>query len=187
MTIEEKRNRVFEFCRNRDIGKGCIDCPLVQPLGRYDYHVNRDIGGSKSSCFTIADASEKDLDTALSIIGYKESDTPTDMTDTPTDTPTDLIRALSPEQQRVCADVIKFYGYDMQRMVAIEEMSELTKELSKQKRGRDNKDQIIEEMADVYICLEQLAIMNDISQYELDEWIRKKIDRIRKKLIDNTP
>ncbi len=115
-------------------------------------------------------------------------DTPTEKADTPTeanrptDTPTDHIRPLSPEQQKVCADVIKFYGYDLQRMVAIEEMSELTKELSKQKRGKGDREHIIEEIADVYICLEMLEQMNGITREELYEWIDKKVDRIDKRI-----
>ena len=89
---------------------------------------------------------------------------------------------LTAKQHNVCERVVERYGKDMQTIIAIEEMSELIKELSKQKRGRDNKNQIIEEMADVYICLEQLAIMNDIGYSELEDWVCKKIDRIENRL-----
>ena len=59
----------------------------------------------------------------------------------------------------------------MQTMVAIEEMSELTKELVKQMRGRDNKDAIAEEMADVEIMMCQLRLMYGIKTTDRDALI----------------
>ena len=52
------------------------------------------------------------------------------------------------------------YGYDSQALMCIEEMSELTKELCKYKRYANDKnveDNIREELADVFNCVEQLS------------------------------
>lgn len=51
------------------------------------------------------------------------------------------------------------YGEEAQTRMAIEEMSELTKEICKHFRGNDNLDRIAEEMADVEIMLDQLKMM----------------------------
>lgn len=51
------------------------------------------------------------------------------------------------------------YGETSRLILSIEEMSELTKELSKHIRGRNNMSAICEEMADVEIMLEQLKIV----------------------------
>lgn len=167
MTIREKKDALHSYCRGQD---SCSNCVLNNK--KYNWFK---IGTSEfgEDCLDIEESPESDLDKALALISYK---------DKPTDTPTDHIRPLSPEQSKVCADVIKFYGYDTERMVAIEEMSELTKELSKQKRGKGDRAHIIEEIADVYICLEMLEQMNGITREELYEWIDKKVDRIDKRI-----
>lgn len=78
---------------------------------------------------------------------------------------------------------IEMYGKEHQTMIAIEEMSELIKELSKDYRGNQNHDQIVEEMADVHICLEQLQMMFNISDKELDDMVEKKMQRNHERLV----
>lgn len=51
------------------------------------------------------------------------------------------------------------YGEDHRCKMAIEEMSELTKEICKHFRGNNNLDHIAEEIADVEIMLDQLKMM----------------------------
>ena len=77
---------------------------------------------------------------------------------------------------------IETYGKDMQLNVAVEELSELIKEICKNKRGADNREAIIEEMADCYIMLHQLALIFGIERPELDKTINFKIARLAKKL-----
>lgn len=67
----------------------------------------------------------------------------------------------------------------MQLNIAVEELSELTKEICKYKRGADNKQNIIEEMADCYIMLEQMKIIFDIGDLSLSLEIHKKIERLK--------
>lgn len=75
---------------------------------------------------------------------------------------------------------IEHYGKDMQLNVAIEEFSELIKEICKYKRGEDNLDNIIEEMADCQIMLAQLRIIFDIK--DLQPQILEKLERLEKRL-----
>lgn len=81
------------------------------------------------------------------------------------------------EETRKMRDIIEFYGKDMQLNICIEEMSELIKELCKVKRGKPNRDNIAEEMADVRIIMEQLSIIFD-NDAEVDKWYRFKINRL---------
>lgn len=78
--------------------------------------------------------------------------------------------------------VIEHYGKEKQTIIAIEEMTELTKALTKELRGSGNREHIAEEMADVYICLEQLKIMYDISDEFVEKWKKWKTERIEMRL-----
>lgn len=80
---------------------------------------------------------------------------------------------------------IDTYGKDMQLNVAVEELSELIKEICKNKRGRDNRDNIIEEMADCYIMLEQLAIIYGIRLNEIVAMMYSKMQRLENNLAES--
>ena len=74
------------------------------------------------------------------------------------------------------------YGETLQTFVAMEEMAELTKELSKHMRGASNHEAIVEEVADVYVMLEQIKIMHNIPNSELHGMIAKKLYRLERSL-----
>ena len=82
----------------------------------------------------------------------------------------------------VLKEVIVKNGSFLQMVVAIEEMSELMKELSKSMRGENNHDAILEELADVYIMLKQIEMINDITKAKLFEKITEKIDRLKERI-----
>ncbi|MDN5307960.1 MAG: hypothetical protein PWP16_1323 [Eubacteriaceae bacterium] len=88
-------------------------------------------------------------------------------------------RSKKQQQDEILRKVIAKWGMKLQSIKAIEEMSELTKELSKVMLDQDqsNNENILEEMADVQIMLNQLAII-----YGSPEgWIKKKINRMKNK------
>ena len=72
-------------------------------------------------------------------------------------------------------------GTEIQLVVATEEMSELTKELCKYKRGHENIPHIIEEIADVEIMLERLKIIFDIHE-EVEQQKVYKLNRLEERL-----
>ena len=76
---------------------------------------------------------------------------------------------------------IETYGGLLQMIVAIEEMAELTKELCKQLRGRDNLEQIAEEIADVNITLAQQQILFDCAG-KVKSYEAAKLERLRERL-----
>lgn len=53
----------------------------------------------------------------------------------------------------------------------------LIQAISKEKRGKHDKQHIIEEMADVYICLEMLMEIYNISSKEIESMIERKQQR----------
>lgn len=79
-------------------------------------------------------------------------------------------------------EAIYIYGIDKQLDMCIEEMSELTKEICKYKRGKCNYDEIIEEIADVYIMLEQLKIIFNIDEKEIKNIAEIKVKRLNERL-----
>ena len=87
--------------------------------------------------------------------------------------------------REVLMEAIQTYGSDHQLNVAIEEMAELTKEICKRKRMANNRNEIIEEMADVLIMLEQLKLIFNISSIELEEQIKFKIARLQERMKEN--
>lgn len=78
------------------------------------------------------------------------------------------------------------YGKDKQLIVAIEEMSELQKEICKAMRNETpslNYDQLIEEMADVRLMLYELQVMYKISTEELDVMEDMKLERLYERIL----
>ena len=64
------------------------------------------------------------------------------------------------------------YKSENQLIVAVEELSELQKELCKVLRGEGNSEALAEEMADVTIMMEQLRLL-----FDMDERIGEVMDR----------
>lgn len=76
----------------------------------------------------------------------------------------------------VCQRAVDTWGKGPQLIICMEEMAELTKELSKNLRGQDNDLGIAEEVADVEIMLEQLKLIfnirTDVESVKNDKLIR---------------
>lgn len=79
-------------------------------------------------------------------------------------------------------EAIAKYGAVNQTMVAIEEMSELTKELIKCIRGQKNRNHLVEEMADVYIMLDQIQIIYGIEFNEIIKVMEEKVKRLKRRM-----
>ena len=88
-------------------------------------------------------------------------------------------------QQKTLQKAINWYGADKQMLIAIEELSELQKAIVKyfRKPTEETRNDISEEIADVYVMLKQLEIMhkNDTEiQKNIDYKIKRLQERIRK-------
>lgn len=69
---------------------------------------------------------------------------------------------------------IEHWGARVQSVVCMEECAELIQAISKMLRGKDAKANLVEEMADVTICFNLLAMIYHVDQSQLDEVIRAK-------------
>ena len=75
------------------------------------------------------------------------------------------------------------WGKPIQLIMVMEEASELIKEISKYFRDENNRENIIEEVSDVYVMLEQMKIIFNITNDELDINISQKMKRLKEKLM----
>lgn len=93
---------------------------------------------------------------------------------------------------RVNDETMDRYGIERQSLVAMEELSELQKAISKLVRNPEEKtkplefkglrNNLIEEMADVLICMDQLIEFYQIERPEIQELIQAKQERQAKRL-----
>lgn len=76
-------------------------------------------------------------------------------------------------------------GEVFQSMIAMEECSELAQAISKCIRTPEEervRKHLVEEMADVSICLRQLKTIYHVTDDELRVWTAVKLDRLEKRL-----
>ena len=94
------------------------------------------------------------------------------------------------EQYALCKEAVKHYGKQNQVDMAIEEMSELIKALLKEHRASKEfepsdyerkLDDISEEMADVYIMLDQLMVIFQNSE-DIVYFKSLRLKRLRKRI-----
>lgn len=77
--------------------------------------------------------------------------------------------------------IIAHYGYTHQKHKAMEELAELSEALARDLQGDGDRDNIAEEMADVYITLAQLELIYGNHGEVVDE-IRKRMARTLKRI-----
>ncbi len=92
---------------------------------------------------------------------------------------------MTPWETAVCKRAVEAYGKEHQLIICMEEMAELTKELTKNLRGRRNLQDISEEVADVEIMLEQVKVIFDLKE-EVSEAKEAKLLRLRERIIKDT-
>lgn len=85
------------------------------------------------------------------------------------------------ERKATYKAALRKWGADAQTMMAIEEMSELTKEICKLGRGKRDFNSLADEIADVTIMLEQLRLIYDLNDAvcaHMDSKIRRLQERL---------
>lgn len=86
------------------------------------------------------------------------------------------------EQRNIMLNALKKYGVDAQDDIAIEEMSELTKAIIKNRRYKtfSTLENLYEELADVSIMLEQMMMSLDKDRVQV--YINQKLERLNERL-----
>lgn len=74
------------------------------------------------------------------------------------------------------------YGNGIQLVVCMEELSEPSQAISKEIRGVGDRSNLVEEMADVIICLEILKQIFAVTNVEIEEWVKFKQERNLKRI-----
>ena len=87
--------------------------------------------------------------------------------------------------RNIISNSIQHYGRNNQSTVCMEECAELIQAISKAKRGKIDRDNMIEEIADVLICIEMLKQMYMISDEKINKWIEKKQAREAERMEKN--
>ena len=91
-------------------------------------------------------------------------------------------------RMKMDTDIIKasidHYGKTVQSVVCMEECCELAQAISKEMRGKPDKQHLTEEMADVLICIEMLKQMYGISNDDRERWVAIKQYRTVKRIED---
>lgn len=77
---------------------------------------------------------------------------------------------------------IEHYGKDMQLTVCMEECAELIQAISKEKRGKSDRSHLVDEMADVLICIQILRQIYDVPEDSLDCHVAIKQERIMRRI-----
>lgn len=78
----------------------------------------------------------------------------------------------------ICAIALGTYGKEYMLNVCMEEPSELIQAISKYRReGTEWLNNVAEEMADVYITLQETAMICGIPDEDIEDWIARKQDR----------
>ena len=86
------------------------------------------------------------------------------------------------KEKEILEAALSAYGSEIQRVVAIEELSELQKDLCKSLRGQTDRQHIAEEIADVQIMLEQMMMLYECHE-DVAIWRSKKVERLYERLI----
>lgn len=91
---------------------------------------------------------------------------------------------MTETQIKILSNAVQTYGKNHQVDIAIEEMSELTKALLKDRRNIGAIDDVLEELADVYIMICQLMMIFNIDTEMLDNQIDYKIRRLQRRIVE---
>lgn len=86
-------------------------------------------------------------------------------------------------QRSIMAEIISYYGHEPQKMMLLEEMIELQKEIF---HYDPDLEAITEEVADVLIMLEQIQMMYHISETKLHKITNEKLHRQLRRIENGT-
>jgi NTP pyrophosphatase (non-canonical NTP hydrolase) len=90
----------------------------------------------------------------------------------------------SSECYAIIYEALMTYGNEKQLDMVVEESVELIVSINKLKRNgilREKKN-VLTEIADVYVMLEQLKLIADVSEVELENEIYSKVNRLKDRL-----
>lgn len=94
---------------------------------------------------------------------------------------------MNQEQKKTIERSLEMHGVEYQLLVCFEELSELTKAITKSERYPGDISRVgdvAEELADVSICIETIKMIYGISDENLKEEVGRKINRLERMMDD---
>ena len=85
------------------------------------------------------------------------------------------------ERVKVYTDALKTFGAEIQLVVALEELSEVQKEICKALRGEIHPAALAEEVADATIMLEQVRLIFSVNPWVCEQ-MDAKVERLRQRI-----
>ena len=89
---------------------------------------------------------------------------------------------LNDLQKNALVKALEKFGSISELIITVEELSELQKEVTKQLRNEGKMENLVEEMADVYIVMEYIKLIFAINDEDIKTEIAFKIDRLMSRL-----
>ena len=99
----------------------------------------------------------------------------------------DLFKELGGSQNKL-ERIVRYHGKDAMTTIAIEEMAEVIKAITKIKRyglTDEYKTDLEEEVADALICITELIMMGYVDISHVKDWQHLKINREIKRIREN--
>ena len=83
-----------------------------------------------------------------------------------------------------CIKIAEHYGLHTQEWQTAQELFELGQVVTRRaaQRGRDWKEKLLDELVDVYIMIQQMLHLHDISKEEFDAKVEEKLNRQLKRI-----
>ena len=89
---------------------------------------------------------------------------------------------LNDLQKNALVKALEKFGSISELIITVEELSELQKEVTKQLRNEGKMENLVEEMADVYIVMEYLKMIFAITDDDINKQVEKKLNRLENRL-----
>ena len=89
---------------------------------------------------------------------------------------------LNDLQKNALVKALEKFGSISELIITVEELSELQKEVTKQLRNEGKMENLVEEMADVYIVMEYLKMIFAITDDDINKEVEKKLNRLENRL-----
>ncbi|MBR4315184.1 MAG: hypothetical protein IKP66_09770 [Lachnospiraceae bacterium] len=102
-----------------------------------------------------------------------------------TNVDTDRMRSILKDSYRTLQDKLNKEG-TLNLIITMEEFAELQQQVSKFIRGKDNHYELLEEVADAYLCLEYIKGICGITDEEVNKAINVKLDRQKQRNEEDT-
>lgn len=96
----------------------------------------------------------------------------------------ELNQITQKQKQEYTQEMIDTLGKETTLVIAMEELAELQQQVSKLYRGKGNIENLVEEIADVYICIDLIMKASGATDEQLENWINKKMERNHLRIVN---